>query len=144
MSHTGRLRGNSPLNRSSSGVTILELTVVIAVLLSLVLILFIAARTWKRGSDRAMCILNIQNVQKGVRGYSNLYGILEGGTVLNLKNQVIGMGRFMEMPPICPSNGTYAYGQTSGVDVIPPLGVLYLKCDLEVPNGHVLTNPDEW
>jgi type II secretory pathway pseudopilin PulG len=49
--------------------TLLELTVVILVLLSLITILFIGAQAWKRGSDRAICIINIQNVQKGVRGY---------------------------------------------------------------------------
>ena len=52
--------------------TLLELTVVILVLLSLISILFIGARAWKKGSDRAGCILNIRNVQQAVRGYANM------------------------------------------------------------------------
>ncbi len=57
--------------------TLLELTVVILVLLSLISILFIGARAWKRGSDRAICIIHIQSAQKGVRSYANLYGFGE-------------------------------------------------------------------
>ena len=37
--------------------TLLELTVIILVLLSLITILFVGAKAWKRGSDRAACIL---------------------------------------------------------------------------------------
>ena len=40
-----------------SGMTLIELTVVILVLLSLISILFVGARAWKRGSDRAGCII---------------------------------------------------------------------------------------
>lgn len=58
--------------KSKSGMTLLELTVVILVLLSLIAILFIGARAWKKGSDRAGCILNIRNVQQAVRGYANM------------------------------------------------------------------------
>lgn len=41
----------------ATAMTLLELTVVIMVLLSLISILFIGARAWKRGSDRTGCIL---------------------------------------------------------------------------------------
>jgi len=55
-----------------SGMTLLELTVVILVLLSLIAILFVGARAWKRGSDRAGCIMNIRNVQQAARGHMNM------------------------------------------------------------------------
>ena len=38
---------------AKSGMTLIELTVVILVLLSLISILFVGARAWKKGSDRA-------------------------------------------------------------------------------------------
>ena len=47
--------------KRASGMTLLELTVVILVLLSLISILFIGARAWKKGSDRAASILTIRN-----------------------------------------------------------------------------------
>ena len=50
-------------SKRTRGMTLLELTVVILVLLSLISILFIGARAWKKGSDRAGCIMQIRNVQ---------------------------------------------------------------------------------
>ena len=111
--------------------TLLELTVVILVLLSLITVLFFGAQAWKRGSDRALCIIHLQNVQKAVRSYSNLYGFSPGANSPNLKNQVIGLGRFIETTPICPGGGTYNYGQTYGVDTVPPMGTLYMDCTLQ-------------
>ena len=58
---------NTLTMKRKAGMTLLELTVVILVLLSLISILFIGARAWKKGADRAGCILNIRNVQQAVR-----------------------------------------------------------------------------
>ncbi len=58
--------------KAKSGMTLIELTVVILVLLSLISILFIGAKAWKKGSDRAANIMNLRNTQLAVRGYSNL------------------------------------------------------------------------
>jgi type II secretory pathway pseudopilin PulG len=124
--------------------TLLELTVVIMVLLTLITTLFFGAQAWKRGSDRALCIIHIQNVQKAVRSYSNLYGYAPGATVTNLQNQVIGLGRFVETAPTCPGNGTYSFGQTYGPEVIPPLGELYLQCSLAVTSQHEPPAHSDW
>jgi type II secretory pathway pseudopilin PulG len=125
------------------GMTLLELTVVILVLLSLISILFVGAQAWKRGSDRTLCIMNIQNVQKGVRSYSNLYGYGPGQTVTGLQIRVVGLGKFVEKTPICPSSGAYAYGGAFGMDTIPPVGQLYLGCSLS-GSGHIPTNYGDW
>lgn len=124
--------------------TLLEMTVVILVLLTLITVLFIGARAWKRGSDRALCIMHIQGVQKGIRSYSNLYGFSPGANAPNLQNKVIGLGRFVETIPICPSNGTYSFGQTYGNDTIPPVGELYLQCTLAGSDQHEPSNYSEW
>ena len=71
---------NTQNMKSKSGMTLLELTVVILVLLSLISILFIGARAWKKGSDRSANILNIRNVQQAVRGHGNMHGVLQGAT----------------------------------------------------------------
>lgn len=130
--------------RCRHGMTLLEMTVVILVLLSLITILFIGTRSWKRGSDRTLCIVNIQHVQKGVRGYSNLYGFEPGANVADLKNKIIGMGCFVESVPACPANGTYNYGQNSGIDTIPPIGELYMQCDRNVVDEHLPKNHADW
>ena len=103
--------------------TLLELTVVILVLLVLISVIFIGANAWKQGSDRTLCIMNLQNVQKGVRSFANLNGYNAGSTVSGLESQVIGLGRFVEAMPECPGDGSY----TSGGDVIPSIGTLYFR-----------------
>jgi type II secretory pathway pseudopilin PulG len=127
-----------------SGMTLLELTVVILVLLTLISVLFIGARAWKKGSDKAMCIVQIQNVQKGVRSFSNLYGYSPSQSVTGLQMRVIGLGKFIEDTPECPGSGTYTYGQAFGVDTIPPVGQLYLECSLSGTNGHIPSNYSDW
>lgn len=120
--------------------TLLELTVVILVLLTLIAVLFIGANAWKNGSDRALCILNLQSVQKGVRSYSNLNGRSPGETVAGLQSEVIGLGRFVEAMPACPGFGSYA---TTG-DLIPPLGSLYVECSLSASGAHEPVNAEDW
>ncbi len=124
--------------------TLLEITVVIMVLLALITALFFGAQAWKRGSDRALCIIHIQNVQKAVRSYSNLYGISPGETATGLQSQVIGLGRFIESTPTCPGSGTYTFGLTSGNNVVPPMGELYLQCSLALTYQHEPTNYTDW
>jgi competence protein ComGC len=124
--------------------TLLEMTVVIIVLLTLITVMFFGVQAWKRGSDRAICIVHIQNVQKGVRSYANLYGLEEGSNVPNLKNEVIGLGKFIEAPPVCPSKGTYTYGATFGSETIPPLGGLYTECSLKTVDEHEPPEHSDW
>jgi len=54
--------------------TLIEITVVILVLLTLISVLFIGANIYKKGADRAACILNIRNVHQAVRAHQNLNG----------------------------------------------------------------------
>ena len=124
--------------------TLLELTVVILVLLSLISVLFVGANAWKKGSDRTLCIMNIRNVQNGIRSFSNLYGHDPGESVSGLQMRVIGLGKFVEDTPSCPASGTYAYGPDFGADTIPPIGELYLQCSLSTTSKHVPTDFADW
>jgi prepilin-type N-terminal cleavage/methylation domain-containing protein len=123
---------NTPSMKRKSGMTLLELTVVILVLLSLISILFIGARAWKRGSDRAANILNIRNVQQAVRAHANVRGLLEGAALPS--TEIIGTGKYLNTvtPPI--SDITYAYTAA----VVPAIGVLYT----EVTYGGTATVDD--
>ncbi len=120
--------------------TLLEMAVVILIMLTLITILMVGARAWKKGSDRSACILNLQAVQKGVRSFSNIYGYEPGASVAGLESQVIGTGRFVEKMPICPSQGVYA----SGGDVIPEHGTLYFNCSLAGTVEHVPAAFADW
>lgn len=110
---------------------LLELTVVILVILSLISILFIGARAWKKGSDRAASILQIRNMQQAVRSYSNMAGHNPGYTHPHLKDSIIGPGMFIEQDPTDdpdkhPAGGTYYFSLTAGGIVIPAIGDLYM------------------
>jgi prepilin-type N-terminal cleavage/methylation domain-containing protein len=126
------------------GMTLLEITVVILVLLSLIAILFVGAQAWKKGSDRTLCIMNIRNVQQGVRAYSNLYGFTAGANAPGLKAKIIGLGRYVETDPACPSTGTYSYGGILGEDTIPDFGQLYMDCDKKTSDEHVPNEFGNW
>lgn len=73
--------------------TLLELTVVILVLLSLIAILFIGARAWKRGSDRAANLMNLRNTQQAMRSHQNLYNL-----ATNAPFTVTDLEKYMAMP----------------------------------------------
>jgi prepilin-type N-terminal cleavage/methylation domain-containing protein len=114
-------------NTRKKGMTLIELTVVILVLLSLISILFVGARAWKRGSDRAGCIMNIRNVQQGMRSFQNMA-------------EIIGAGKFVETAPVCPAAGTYSIGG----DNLPGVGTLYMTCGLAATDGHVPSTYTDW
>jgi type II secretory pathway pseudopilin PulG len=120
-------------SKRKAGMTLLELTVVILVLLSLISILFIGARAWKRGADRSANILNIRNVQQAVRGHANMRNLVTP--------ESDGVGGFSTGSPLASTDilsddGTDAYMKTptppAGLDpytygdAVPAIGSLYV------------------
>ena len=132
-----KLRGR---RRRARGLTLVEMTVVIFTLILLAVILLTGASAWKRGSDRAGCILNLQAVQKAVRSYGNMKGLTAGDSVTGLETEVIGSGRFFEALPDCPGGGNY----TLGGNQLPPVGTLYMNCSLSASELHEPPNPGSW
>jgi len=120
--------------RKQAGLTLIEVTLVIAVLLGLISVLFVGVSAYKEGSDRAKCILNITNVQKAVRSYQNMYEGAIGGPLLIAT--ITGSGKMLEVAPVCSSGGVY----TSEV-TYPAIGTAYLKCNKA---GHVPTSTSGW
>ena len=111
--------------KRKSGMTLLELTVVILVLLSLISILFIGARAWKAGSDRAGCILNIRNTQQAIRSYANMYN----ATTIPA-GELLGTGKFIETAPVCPAGGAYTPSDLTAAVTVPAVGTVALVCSL--------------
>lgn len=130
---------NTQTMKRKSGMTLLELTVVILVLLSLISILFVGARAWKKGSDRAGCILNIRNVQQAVRGYMNMHPELTTGPAATAIYNDTG-DAYMKTPK-CPTDATAAYGY----DVSDlTAGVVFLTCTSSEAAEHVPTSTSDW
>jgi type II secretory pathway pseudopilin PulG len=108
--------------RPELGTTLIELSVVIAVLLILVGVLFTGMSAWKSGANTATCIVNLASIQKAVRGYQNLNGLSTGSTLTVATMTSAG---FWSRAPI---GGTYG-----ALGTIPTQGVAYMTCTI---GGH--------
>lgn len=106
--------------RGAAGMTLLEVTVAVFVLLALISILFLGARTLKRSEDRAANIVNIRNVQQAVRSHANVRGLAQGDIVA--PGEIIGPGKYIRR--LTPPNAAISYGYYGAV---PPKGSLYLS-----------------
>lgn len=126
------------IKHTEKGMTLLEMTVVILVLLMLVGILFSGASAWKRGSDRSGCVLNIRNAQNAVRAYQNTRQVSDGA-LIDMTAEILGPGKFLETIPRCPSSGVY-----SSLDHIPFLGELAMPCSLSTSDAHRPVEHTEW
>lgn len=92
---------------------------------------------WKRGSDRAGCILNIRNVQQAVRSHSGVKGMVIGDPILF--SDIVGPGKYLNSVT-CPSGGKYRFlGKNPGV------GVLAIECSLcDAPENHKPDKHADW
>ena len=115
------------------GTTLIELSVVIAVILLLVGVLFIGVTAWREGANRSACLVNMSSIQKAVRGYQNIH-LLNAGDAVTAAN-LTGDGYFGALPT-CPVGNT-AYTVTG---TVPVQGTQYATC-AAAGNGapHTLT-----
>ena len=128
------------------GVTLIELSVVVLVLLLFIAMTFVGVTAWKRGSDRAGCVMNIRHVQMAVRGYARVQSLQPGDDTgalvppVNLTSQLIGPGKYVPSQPLCPGNGFYGLGGNT----VPAVGSLYMTCSLEASDGHAPSDHGTW
>jgi prepilin-type N-terminal cleavage/methylation domain-containing protein len=116
------------------GTTLIELSVVIAVILLLVGVLFIGVQAWKDGANKAACIVTLASVQKAVRGYQNMNGLNFGATLAS--TNIVGTGLYFSVMPTCPAGGSYTLAST-----IPTSGTAAMTCSIA---GHVPANTNNW
>ena len=122
-----------------SGTTLVELSVVIAVILLLVSVLFIGVTAWRNGANRAACLVNISSVQKAVRGYQNLHA--DDTTITGVDMPALIADKYFGVAPTCPSNGTY----TVNAAPFPAAGVAAMTCSLSAaPNLHAPKSTTNW
>jgi type II secretory pathway pseudopilin PulG len=131
------IKTNNKLARQS-GATLVELSVVIAVILLLVGVLFIGVTAWKEGANRAACVLNISSIQKAMRSYENSNELTTGGvcTIALLT----GAGNYFAAAPKCPTAGA-AY--TDG-GLIPATGVVFATCGNVPPHAPIPASTTNW
>lgn len=84
-------------------------------------ILFVGARAWKKGSDRAACIMNVRNTQQALRAYQAAQGLKPGDPIPWAKVFTKSLKE-----PVCVGGGKYNFSKT-----VPKTGGLACECDQE-------------
>lgn len=120
----------------TAGFTLIEATLVMAVLLVFISVLFIGAASYKEGTNRAKCLLTISTVQRAVRSYQNLQE-LEPGDVVGY-DTLVGKDKLIEYITPCGTQEFSPITSTStdgfdasgyiGLGRIPESGTPYLSC----------------
>ena len=118
--------------------TLIEISLVIALLLGLIAVVFLGIGSYRKGSDKAKCKMQLAAAQKAVRSQANFQNLDQAATFAT--TDAFGPGKALENEPTCPSGGTYTW-----VGVIPAIGIAYGACDFTDPDGvttHVLVAAD--
>jgi type II secretory pathway pseudopilin PulG len=116
-----------------AGMTLIEISLVIALLLGLIAVVFLGIGSYRKGSDRAKCRMQLAAAQKAIRSQANFQNLDIGATFTAA--QAFGPGLALQSTPVCPSNGTYTWTGT-----IPPIGTPYGTCNFSDGTiDHVLT-----
>ena len=117
------------------GTTLIELSVVIAVILLLVGVLFIGVQAWRNSANKAACLVNISSIQKAARGYQNAHLL---NPTDSLPHASLVTDQYFTTLPKCPvSTNTYAF-----IDVVPDIGKAYASCS--DTTGHAPANLNNW
>jgi type II secretory pathway pseudopilin PulG len=126
-----------------SGTTLVELSVVIAVILLLVSVLFIGVTAWKNSANRAACLVNLSSLQKAVRGYQNSHA--DDSTVVSVpKGDLVANGYFGSLPT-CPALGTYAPDNSAAAIPFPAAGIAAVTCTkAAAPDNHAPASTANW
>ena len=119
--------------KSLKGVTLIELTVVIAIILLLISILFIGAKYYKDNADKSACVVNINGLQKGLRSVANIDSVAVGSNIT--AGSLVGSGKPFETAPKCPSDQAKGYTPDPTTAVaVPAVGTVAFKCEFDAAN----------
>jgi type II secretory pathway pseudopilin PulG len=119
---------------NASGMTLIEISLVIALLLGLISVVFLGLGSYRKGADQARCKMQLAAVQKAVRSHANFQNLAAGAAVV-AGTDIFVAGSTMEVAPICPSAGTYAWAGT-----VPAIGTPYGDCNfVDGATTHVIT-----
>lgn len=107
-------------------------------LLMMLALVFIGSKAWKKGSDRAACIMYQRNVQITVRNHQSLNHLKAGDRIDWSKITLPEGYKQTTVAPCCPEGGFYQF-----VTLIPANGDLAVKCP-DAARGHVPADHHDW
>jgi type II secretory pathway pseudopilin PulG len=127
-------RHSSLKHFNNSGMTLIEISLVIALLLGLISVVFLGLGSYRKGADTARCKMQLAAVQKAVRSHANFRNLNVGDPVA-AGIDIFVPGSIMEVEPICPSGGTYAWDGR-----VPEIGIPFGDCSFsDGANTHTIT-----
>ena len=106
--HTNYTRKNRLAKRlTASGMTLIEISLVIALLLGLIAVVFMGLGTYRQGADKAKCKMQLSAVQKAVRSGANMQNLAINAALPN-GTAVFGAGLLVlyswwDFPFQCPA-----------------------------------------
>ncbi|HSJ03284.1 MAG: type II secretion system protein [Verrucomicrobium sp.] len=121
--------------RSAAGFTLIEVSLVIALLLGLIAIVFLGLGSYRAGADQAKCKMQLATIQKSVRSYANYQNLAVGDPI-----PVAAAGSYMTTLPVCPSDGS----TPTVTGTVPAIGVAFATCAVTGPPSHALTGIADW
>lgn len=98
------MKMNKSIRKAPKGVTLIELSVVIAVILVLISVLFIGASYYRDAANSAACTVNQSSIRKAADSYMNIANV-ETVSYTDLTNAT---GPFSGNAPTCPTTGNYS------------------------------------
>ena len=94
---------NTNIQKAPKGVTLIELSVVIAVILVLISVLFVGASYYRTSANRAACVINSTSIKKAADSYMNI----QNATTVTTANLTATTGPLPAGLPTCPDKGAY-------------------------------------
>ena len=132
---------NYTKSKLKPGVTLIELTVVIVVILSLIAVLFIGAQAYRNGASRSACVVLLRTIHTATRSHQNLNNGFAGGELqdgaMTIQDAIVNSdgSAFLTQVPTCPRMGGSYSGLTD--TMYPAPGVVNATCDEFGETGSV-------
>jgi len=136
------------------GMTILELTMVVGVILLLTTLMYFAVRAWRIATDRSACIMTQRNIQLAVRSYQNMYGYGDGESPKPHEGgqniiehlylyEFIGNAYYQYLlgEDNCLGGGSYVVANPTA---FPAEGQLFMSCSLAESRKHDPPGREKW
>lgn len=132
------------LKKSTKGLTLIEMTIVILIILSLIGVLFIGFKFYKDGADKATCLARISNAQKEVRSYQNMKLQTTDDDIVPSVMATAGLTTIQQIETgkdnLCPGGGSYAIAAK-----FPAVGTAAVTCSGgAADNLHKPESTDGW
>ena len=132
--------------RSQGGFTLIEISLVIALILGLITVAFLGVGAYRKGSNKAKCKMQMAQIQKAVRSFQNMSDLRPLDPFPLTVVMYDPTNGIVPYAPVCPEpGGTYTPAQPSA---FPGPGLPIINCTLSTGTYahqlNTLTDTKEW